>query len=392
MARKNRRGFGAIRKLPSGKWQASYLTPSGGRVNAPMTFTAWVDADSYLNTIRYEIEKGLWVDEKSNEQKGGQLCFREYALRHIELQIGPGGEGLRASTKSHYKTLLKNHLEIFGDLSLEEIKKPMVDEWYSRTSSSGIKTTASKAYKLLSAIMSRAVGDELIVKNPCAIKGAQSATTGKIRDVPSTPQLDLLISNLNPRYRELFLFSALLGMRFSEVSELRVKDFRKVEENGESKYILDISRGSVLVDGAFVIGKTKTKKSTRVSHIPTSLAPLVEKLLRESGESGPETLLFPSASGNNLRNDVFAKALNRAKKLSGLSDKFISHHSLRHYGGTQFGATGASLADVKEYLGQSSTAAAIRYLHSTGRGVQLVEAMPVPESIELLTSEAPSSE
>lgn len=385
MARKNRRGFGAIRKLPSGKWQASYLTPSGDRVNAPMTFTAWVDADSFLNTIRYEIEKGLWVDEQVKEDKGGELRFKDYALRHIELQIGPDGEGLRASTKAHYKILLKNHLEIFADLSLGEIKKPMVDEWYSKTLSSGKRTTASKAYKLLSSIMSRAVSDDLISKTPCAIKGAQSATTGKNRDVPSPSQIDLLISNLHPRYRELFLFSALLGMRFSEVSELRVKDFRKVVKNGESKYILDVSRGSVLVEGVFVIGKTKTKKSTRTSHVPSFLTPLVDKLLAERKKAGPETLLFPAANGNNLRNDVFAKALNRAKKLSGLSDKAISHHSLRHYGGTQFGATGASLADVKEYLGHSSTAAAIRYLHPTGRGVQLVESMPVPDSIELLT-------
>jgi site-specific recombinase XerD len=119
--------------------------------------------------------------------------------------------------------------------------------------------------------------------------------------------------------------------------------------------------------------------------VPSFLTPLVDKVLAERKKAGPETLLFPAASGNNLRNDVFAKALNRAKKLSGLSDKDISHHSLRHYGGTQFGATGASLADVKEYLGHSSTAAAIRYLHPTGRGVQLVESMPVPDSIELLT-------
>ena len=41
MARK----FGWVRKLPSGRFQASYISPDGARVNAPTTFTKEEHAD-----------------------------------------------------------------------------------------------------------------------------------------------------------------------------------------------------------------------------------------------------------------------------------------------------------------------------------------------------------
>ncbi|HCM51211.1 MAG TPA: site-specific integrase, partial [Microbacterium sp.] len=42
--RKRRESFGAIRKLPSGRYQASYVGPDGERYTAPSTFTAIEDA------------------------------------------------------------------------------------------------------------------------------------------------------------------------------------------------------------------------------------------------------------------------------------------------------------------------------------------------------------
>ena len=53
MANRSRRTFGAIRKLPSGRYQASFISPDGIRVNAPYPFTTKVDADGWLATVRY---------------------------------------------------------------------------------------------------------------------------------------------------------------------------------------------------------------------------------------------------------------------------------------------------------------------------------------------------
>ena len=379
MKRKSRRAFGALRKLPSGRWQASYLTSDGQRRQAPMTFSAKTDADSYLNSVRYEMERGTWEDPDSASEGVQAPLFREYAESHIELQVTPRGASLRPSTKALYRKLLRNHLADFFELNLTEIKKPMVDKWFMETSSKGILTTASKAYKLLSAIMNRAVEDEIVDKNPCAIKGAQSATSGKDVACPTIEELDKIIEHINERYKPVVILSACIGLRFSEISELRVKDVKQTITSGVKRTTISISRATTFVDGEFVHGPTKSKASTRVMPVPSFLEQFIQELVDARSVDGPDALLTPAASGANLRNDVFANALNRAKKKAGLEDSGISHHSLRHFGGTQYGVTGAGLADVMEWLGDSSVVAALRYLHPTGRAVELSEKMPIPE-------------
>ena len=44
-----RRGFGTLRKLPSKRWQASYIGPDQERHTGPTTFTATGDAEEWLN-------------------------------------------------------------------------------------------------------------------------------------------------------------------------------------------------------------------------------------------------------------------------------------------------------------------------------------------------------
>ena len=227
--------------------------------------------------------------------------------------------------------------------------------------------------------MNRAVEDEIVDKNPCAIKGAQSATSGKDVACPTIEELDKIIEHINERYKPVVILSACIGLRFSEISELRVKDVKQTTTSGVKRTTIAISRATTFVDGEFVHGPTKSKASTRVMPVPSFLEQFIQDLVDARSVDGPDALLTPAASGANLRNDVFANALNRAKKKAGLEDSGISHHSLRHFGGTQYGVTGAGLADVMEWLGDSSVVAALRYLHPTGRAVELSEKMPIPE-------------
>jgi hypothetical protein len=48
MAAKRRRRFCWIRKLPSGRWQASYIDPKGRRRLAPTTFPSKPEAGDWL--------------------------------------------------------------------------------------------------------------------------------------------------------------------------------------------------------------------------------------------------------------------------------------------------------------------------------------------------------
>lgn len=59
MAR-DKRPFGTIRKLPSGRYQAMYTNPAQRRVTAPHTFATRIDAEGWLHQRRVEIEAGRW--------------------------------------------------------------------------------------------------------------------------------------------------------------------------------------------------------------------------------------------------------------------------------------------------------------------------------------------
>ena len=58
--RKGRRTFGATRRLPSGRWQASYLGPDGVRRIATQTFPEAADANAWLVSVEASIAGGDW--------------------------------------------------------------------------------------------------------------------------------------------------------------------------------------------------------------------------------------------------------------------------------------------------------------------------------------------
>ena len=56
-----RRTFGYIRKLPSGRWQASYLDDrTAERVWAPSTFATRTDASLWLSSVETDMARARW--------------------------------------------------------------------------------------------------------------------------------------------------------------------------------------------------------------------------------------------------------------------------------------------------------------------------------------------
>src|SRR5690606_8913921 len=63
-------------------------------------------------------------------------------------------------------------------LVLADITADRVRAWYAAQQDRGTITQTSRAYELLKAIMTTALEDELIDKQPCTIKGGSTASTG----------------------------------------------------------------------------------------------------------------------------------------------------------------------------------------------------------------------
>lgn len=377
-----RRSFGHIRKLPSKRYQASYVSDYNKRTNAPHTFLTRADASAWLASEEVRIRRGGEEPVQASPALAkSSPTFEEFMERHIALQTTGHGSLLKASTKDLYSRLLRVNLKSFWGRKINEICVADVNEWWAHAIAGGKRTSASKAYKLLSAGMKRAVQEGYIASNPCLVKGAQGAITGKVVNVPTLEEVRMIAKNINSKYSKMIILMAFSGLRFGEVTELRRKDVIEVIANKRRTYSLRVERAVTLVsdsDGkkGHKVDKPKSRAGIRDVILPSGLAPIVEAILSETPKSR-ESLLFRAATGENkhLRHDVFMNSWRRALKKSGIPDGKYAPHCLRHFAGSHLHKAGATIPELKEWLGDSSTAAVMRYVHSTGRTAGIVDGM-----------------
>ncbi|MDQ3988251.1 MAG: N-terminal phage integrase SAM-like domain-containing protein, partial [Actinomycetota bacterium] len=199
--RKGRRRFGWVRKLPSGRLQASYLGPDGQRRLAPETFERKGDADRWLSVVESEILRGEWMDPLL-----GRVSFAEFGERWIkEHRLGD-------RTREEYLGLWRNHIVPFlGSIELAEFSTATIRSWRAALLREGrSEDRAAKAYKLVRAIFNTAVDDGRIKRNPCRIKGAGEHRAAE-RMTATVPQVYALAERMPDRFRVLVLAAAFTG-------------------------------------------------------------------------------------------------------------------------------------------------------------------------------------
>lgn len=375
------RPFGFIRKLPSKRFQASYVGPDSNRYNAPDTFKTKTEARDWLAVQSASIREKTWIAPGTKELVIQVPNFKEYAERHIAVQTNHYGELLRESTKALYTRLLITKLSQFHNSQLNGITSAQIADWWALSTVNGERTSSSKAYKLLSAVMKRAVEESHITANPCKVKGAQSAISGREVAVPTAEEVMAIAKHINPRYSNMVLIKAYSGLRFGEITELRRKDLKKVTHtlpNGDliACYEISVKRAVTLVGTNHVIARPKSRAGVRDIQVPSRVTAVIDETLTNT-QTDPEALLFPAAEGGNQRHDVFMNSWNPALNRAGFASKGFTPHSLRHFAGTQLAQTGATIAEIKKWLGDDSDSAVLRYIHATSRTASLVEKMEV---------------
>jgi hypothetical protein len=116
-----KRQFGSVRKLPSGRYQARYVTPDGETVTAPTTFATKGDAGRFLDSIRTDLERGQWIDPNA-----GRVTLAEFARRWLKERP------LRPRTKELYAGLLELHvLPSLGETGLNRLTAAKVRTWHA---------------------------------------------------------------------------------------------------------------------------------------------------------------------------------------------------------------------------------------------------------------------
>lgn len=377
--RKRRESFGAIRQRSSGRYQASYVGPDGVRHNAPQTFDTMTDARGWLAIQQGRILDGSWspVDTARAERagQGRGVTFAEYGEEWISTRTNRHGEPLRPRTAAEYRRLLAGALKPFADQRLNAISPEQVRAWYTSIVATGTKTQAARAYELLKAILTTATNDGRIKTNPCQIRGAASASTGK-RVVPPTPtELQTITDAITPRFKAAVVLAAWTGVRYGELTELRRRDIDLITDSGDTRIVVSVSRAVTHVSGTgFIVGQTKSEAGVRTIALPPHVNSIVEAHLEEHVGRSADALLFPSADGSgHLAQSAFYKHWDAARRAAGRGD--MPWHALRHYGATRAALAGATLKELQARLGHSTVAAAMRYQHTAGRDEELARRM-----------------
>jgi integrase len=349
-----KRRFGRVRRLPSGRYQARYPGPDGKDRPAPLTFSTKASAEIWLSRTETEILDGAWIDPAA-----GRVRFAVYASDWIRDRV------LKPRTAELYRGLLANHLEqSFGNLNVSSIREPNVRRWRKERLDSGRDAsppfgpvTVAKTYRLLHSILATAVDDGLIRRNPCRIKGAGQEDSPERPVVPLATLVELL-DHVPARYRALLLLATFASLRFGELAALRRGDI-----DLESRTIRVVRSMAQMNDGTLIDDEPKSRAGRRVVSVPLEIVPELRWHLERFVLDSEDGLVFVGPKGGRLRRsnfrDLWIKACDGVR-LSG-----VHLHDLRHTGNTLAAATGASLRELMERMGHSSTRAAMIYQHAT---------------------------
>lgn len=357
------RGFGHVRKLPSKRWQASYIGPDLARHAADKTFDTREDAEGWLNAERTLTTTSTWSPPKLRKQLAASpASFGAYAETWLI------DRDLKPRTRAHYRQLLDRQiLPTFKDLPVKAITPATIRTWHSVTAGA-TPTTRAHAYSLVRAILATAVGDEIIAANPCHIRGAGAAKR-KVNIKPaSIAELAKLVTAMPKKYQLMVLLAAWCALRFGELTELRRKDIDL------KAGVIHVRRGVAWVASKPVVGLPKSEAGIRDVAIPPHLIPLIKDHLAKHAGWGREGLLFPSPQGIQLTTSTLYASYWPARKKAGVPA--LRFHDLRHTGAVLAASTGATLAELMARLGHSTPGAALRYQHAAeGRDAIIAKAL-----------------
>lgn len=342
-----RRRFGSVRRLPSGRWQARYMAGNGYEVQAPSTFRTKTDAERWLSAAETDLLRGHRLDTSAS-----QVTLGVYALQWLDQRTD-----LKITTRKSYEWLLDKFLvPDLGAIPLGRMTPTRVRAWHAHLTGRTGPSVVRQCYALLRAILNTAVRDELMVRNPCTVRGAGVPRSAE-RPVATIAQVERLAACVPPRYRALVLTAAWSGARWGELA-------------GLTRDRLDLVTGRMRIDRQLVEVRgeglqpstPKTAAGVRWVHLPPHLLPELRAHLEQFVPADCEWV-FCNGNGQPIRRGSFRSVWWLARDRAGLPG--FHFHDLRHTGNTLAAATGASTRELMARMGHASMRAAVLYQHAT---------------------------
>lgn len=263
--------------------------------------------------------------------------------------------GWTVSTKKTYDNNLRLYLlPRFGHLSLDQIKRKELKDFFNRLLTKGLAPATVKQIRgTISSLMSDALDSELIESNPVLgikIQG-NAKKTGHDVDPLTDKEAERLLAVArgyqNGIYYPPLLCALRTGMRIGELEALRWED---IDFSGR---FIEVRHGS----RKRKVTATKNKKRRRVDMSPVlantlkALRTQQKKAALKDGRPVPDWV-FANSTGNMMHRETFTIALHKCLEKAEL--RRIRVHDLRHSYATIRLMRGHNIGDVSYQLGHSS--------------------------------------
>lgn len=333
----------ALRKLPSGKWQATVRHPSGKRFTRTDPLRRVVA--EWAAETESRIRRGDFVDPAAGRMRLGEWWTRWQTTRTVE-------RATTAKNLSQWRT----HVEpAFGSWPLAAITSWEVEAWVAQMvrDKVGSETVASSR-RLLSQLLDAAVRHQLIASNPASLVLAPSPAKHVDRFL-SHAEADRLVTAFEGEDQ---LFVTLLlgtGLRWSEAAGLHV--FRVELMRRQLGVVETLQR-----DGS-VKAYPKSAAGQRVVPLTDDL---VAALSQHLAGKARKALVFSGSNGGawsytNWRRRVWVPAL----AVAGLPDPQPTPHDCRHSYGSWLADEGVPPHEIAALMGHSTLRATERYVHAS---------------------------
>ena len=370
-----------VRKLKSGKWQATVRHPSGQR---------WSKSDplkrvvaEWAADVEAKMRRGEFVDPAAGRLTLADWWAKWNATRRIE-----------AATRDKNLSWWRNHIEPrFGRWPLGSIHSWDVEEWVADMTHRkvGAETVAS-SLRLLTQMLAAAMRHQLLGANPAALVTAPAPPKHVDRFL-SRDEAARLLEQFEGQDRVLVETLLYCGLRFQEAAGLR-------------RYRVDLLRKRLQVARVQPRKGGEKKPKTDAGTRPVPLTDELVVSLSRVIPAPDEGLVFTSPQGSRLRYDnwyrrVWLPALHGvppagdeklpdgrpnpdyrpAKPGAKLADPQPTPHDLRHTYGSWLGEAGMPEGQIAALMGHASRQSVARYVHATeARFDQARAALGVPSN------------
>ncbi|MEU3492210.1 site-specific integrase [Kitasatospora cineracea] len=356
------------------RYRARYTAPDGKEKSKSFPDRQKRRAEDWLTQTAADMARGQYIDPKA-----ARTTFQEYATQWLASQTTD------AVTQEGTERRLRLHvLPHLGPRPLGAFQPAHIREWLKRLEESGLAASyIGIIYTDARAVLSAAVDDGLLARNPCASRSVRQPSVRRDRVVPWTADRVFAVrAGLPPEFRPVVDLGGGCGLRQGEILGLAVDaiDFR-------AQTLHVVSQVKVLRQG-LVFAPPKGDKVRDVP-LPTAVAailrehiaafPPVAVTLPWRTWEGPKTtklLLFTDATGNAFRRSTFNAGLWKPALAAGgvipVPLPGLGHaraprdgmHALRHFYASVLLDAGENIKALSEYLGHADASITLRtYTH-----------------------------